>query len=51
MNVNIDIDLHRRFKAAVSLEGKDMTTVLMELMRSYVAAHERSGATRKKGKQ
>ena len=51
MNLNVDSDLHRRFKAAVSLQGKDMTTVVVDLMRSYVAQHERPAAPKKKRTQ
>lgn len=48
MNLNVDSELHRRFKAAVSLAGKDMTTVLVDLMRSYVAEHQTSAAPKKR---
>lgn len=37
----IPTQLRRRFKAKVSLEGRDMATVLEELIQSYVEDGER----------
>ena len=49
MNLNVDEKLHYAFKLAVTSERKNMTDVLVELMKRYVAEHERP--TKKKTKQ
>jgi len=36
MNVNMDINLHQAFKVAAVAQGKDMSTVLIELVKQYV---------------
>lgn len=51
MNLNVDEELHHAFKVAVVNERKNMTDVLIELMRRYVAERERVTASRKKTKQ
>ena len=48
MNVNVDQDLHTAFKTAVTSERQNMTDVLMEFMRRYVAEHGPAAAARKK---
>lgn len=40
LNVNIDADLHRRFKGAVVGQAKDMTEVLTSLMEDWLAKNE-----------
>ena len=50
MNLNVDEELHYAFKLAVTSERKNMTDVLIELMKRYVAEHQRP-ASRKKTKQ
>lgn len=37
VNINVEINLHNAFKAATAAQGVDMTTVLMEFIREYVA--------------
>jgi len=39
MNINVDVQLHDRFKAATAAEGKNMTDVLMDFIRQYVEQH------------
>lgn len=39
MNMNVPRQLHDAFKAATAAEGKPMTDVLMEFIRSYVEQH------------
>ncbi len=51
MNLNVDEDLHYAFKVAATTERKNMTDVLIELMKRYVAEHERTTTSRKKTKQ
>ena len=51
LNMNIPRDLHEAFKAATAAEGKQMTDVLLELIRNYVQQRppqrQRGGGTRK----
>ena len=37
MNLNVPVDLHNSFKAATAAQGLNMTDVLMEFIKSYVA--------------
>jgi hypothetical protein len=39
MNLNVPIELHNAFKSTTAAEGKNMTDVLLEYIRSYVAEH------------
>lgn len=50
VNINVEVNLHNAFKAATAAQGVDMTTVLMEFIQEYVAAH---GTTKsqKKGRR
>ena len=36
LNVNLNADLHSAFKVASVANGKDMTTVIVELIEDYV---------------
>jgi predicted HicB family RNase H-like nuclease len=53
MNVNMNADLHAAFKVAAVAQGKDMTTVLIELVEQYVAKNYPKGlpAGLKKGRR
>ena len=37
MNLNVPADLHNSFKAATAAKGLNMTDVLMEYVKDYVA--------------
>lgn len=37
MNLNVDLDLHNRFKAATAAQGENMTDVLLRFIEAYVA--------------
>ena len=37
MNLNVPIELHNSFKSATAAQGLNMTDVLMEFIKSYVA--------------
>ena len=37
MNLNVPVHLHNSFKAATAAQGLNMTDVLMEFIKSYVA--------------
>jgi hypothetical protein len=39
MNLNVPIELHNAFKAATAAQGQNMTDVLLEYIRSYLAEH------------
>jgi hypothetical protein len=49
VNINVEVNLHNAFKAATAARGVDMTTVLMEFIKGYVAKHE--STTAKKGRR
>ena len=39
MNLNVEVELHNRFKSIVAAKGLDMTTVLLEFIQNYVDKH------------
>jgi hypothetical protein len=39
MSLIIDPELHRAFKAATAAQGQEMTEVLLEFIRGYVAKY------------
>ena len=39
MNLNVEVELHNRFKAATAAQGLNMTDVLMAHIQSYVDKH------------
>jgi hypothetical protein len=39
MNLNVPVELHNAFKSISAAEGKNMTDILLEYIRSYVADH------------
>jgi hypothetical protein len=43
MNLNVPVDLHNSFKAATAAQGLNMTDVLMEFIKSYVAKNTSKG--------
>ena len=49
MNLNVPIDLHRRFKMATASEDKDMTEVLLEFIQAYVEKHASAVPPSRKG--
>ena len=36
VNLNIDVDMHNRFKAATAAQGTTMTVVILEFIDQYV---------------
>ena len=36
MNLNVPVELHNSFKSVTAAQGKNMTDVLLEFIRSYV---------------
>ncbi|HWR16197.1 MAG TPA: plasmid partition protein ParG [Terriglobales bacterium] len=52
LNVNLDENLHSAFKVAAVAQGKDMSTVIIELVQQYVEKHYPKGlpAAVKKGR-
>ncbi len=53
LNVNLNADLHAAFKVASVAQGKDMTTVLIELIEDFVKRNYPKGlpAGLKKGRR
>lgn len=39
MNLNIDAQLHQKFKVAAVMQGKNMSDVLLEFIQEYVQKH------------
>ncbi len=39
VNLNIEVDLHNRFKAATAAQGTTMTVVILEFIDQYVNQH------------
>lgn len=37
MNINVEVPLHDAFKAATAAKGENMTDVLLQFIRDYVA--------------
>ena len=46
MNLNVPINLHNSFKATTAAQGLNMTDVLMEFIKSYVAKNASKGRRR-----
>ena len=40
MNINLELSLHNAFKAAAAARGENMTEVLLDFIRGYVARYE-----------
>jgi hypothetical protein len=40
MNINVEVDLHKGFKAATAARGENMTDVLTQLIKDYVAKNK-----------
>ena len=43
MNLNVPVELHNRFKATTAGQGLNMTDVLLEFIKSYVAKSSPKG--------
>lgn len=43
MNLNVPVALHNSFKATTAAQGQNMTDVLMEFIKNYVAKHSPKG--------
>jgi hypothetical protein len=39
MNLNVPLELHNAFKSITASQGENMTDVLLEFIRSYIAKH------------
>ncbi len=39
MNLNVPVDLHNSFKSVTASQGKNMTDVLLEHIKDYIAKH------------
>ncbi len=43
MNVNVPAELHNTFKSVTAAQGDNMTDVLLEFIKSYIAKHSPKG--------
>jgi len=43
MNLNVPLELHNRFKSVTAAQGQNMTDVLMEFIKSYIARNSAKG--------
>ena len=39
MNLNVPIELHNSFKATTAAQGQNMTDILLDFIKGYVAKH------------
>ena len=46
MNLNVPIELHNAFKATTAAQGQNMTDILMEFIKDYVAKNSPKGRRR-----
>ena len=46
LNMNLPVSLHNAFKAATAARGENMTDVLMEYIKAYIAKHSPKGRRR-----
>jgi hypothetical protein len=51
MNLNVPVDLHNQFKISTVIQGKDMTTVLIDFIEQYVEKHYPKNLPVKKGRR
>ncbi len=43
MNLNVPLELHNNFKSVTAAQGQNMTVVLMEFIKAYVAKNSPKG--------
>jgi hypothetical protein len=43
MNLNVPAELHNNFKSVTAAQGENMTDVLLEFIKSYIAKHSPKG--------
>lgn len=46
MNLNVPVELHNAFKATTAARGHNMTDILMEFIKGYVAKNSPKGRRR-----
>ena len=46
MNLNVPVELHNNFKSVTAAEGQNMTDVLLEYIKAYVAKNSPKGRRR-----
>ena len=46
MNLNVPVELHNRFKATTAAKGLNMTDVLLDFIKAYVARNSPRGRRR-----
>ncbi len=48
MNLNVPVELHNSFKAVTAAQGENMTDILLEFIKSYIAKHATDPKRRRK---
>jgi hypothetical protein len=43
MNLNVPLELHSSFKSVTAAQGENMTDVLLQFIKSYIAKHAPKG--------
>jgi len=43
MNLNVPVELHNSFKSVTAVQGQNMTDVLLEFIKTYVAKNSPKG--------
>ena len=51
MNLNVPVELHNTFKAATAAQGENMTDVLLQRIRQYLAEHGQGAKKPKRRRQ
>jgi hypothetical protein len=46
LNMNVPVSLHNAFKAATAARGENMTDILLDCIKDYVAKHSPKGRRR-----
>jgi hypothetical protein len=46
MNLNVPVELHNNFKSVTAAQGQNMTDVLLEFIKAYVAKNSPKGRRR-----
>jgi hypothetical protein len=46
MNLNVSVELHNAFKATTAAHGQNMTDILMDFIKGYVAKNAPKGRPR-----
>ncbi|MDT7815832.1 MAG: ParG [Acidobacteriaceae bacterium] len=51
LNIHIDVELHNAFKAVTAAQGKEMSPVLIDFIKKYIAEHMPAAFPKKGGRK